>query len=245
LNGADEDAFVRRLLEGLGTYPAYFGRLAEINRRGPDVIAMMPDLPSLDVPAVRRLATDGALVVDVRPLADYAAGHVPGSVSIPLRDQFATWLGWLLEPGTPAVVVRNAGQDPAEIVWPALTVGFDSLVGELAGGMEAWRAAGGDVRTTELVEPKDTEPRGVIDVRQASEHATGHLPGAHLVELGSIADVAPDLPAGPVATMCGHGERAATAASLLERAGRDDITILAGGPADWSAATGRPLEIRA
>jgi hypothetical protein len=42
--------------------------------------------------------TDGGYVVDVRPVADYAAGHIPGSVSIPLRPQYATWLGWLLPP---------------------------------------------------------------------------------------------------------------------------------------------------
>jgi rhodanese-related sulfurtransferase len=43
--------------------------------------------------------------------------------------------------------------------------------------------------------------------------------------------------------MCGHGERAATAASLLERAGRAHLSILAGGADEWAAATGRPLDI--
>jgi hydroxyacylglutathione hydrolase len=41
--------------------------------------------------------------------------------------------------------------------------------------------------------------------------------------------------------MCGHGERAMTAATLLERAGRRDIAVLAGGPDDWAAATGLRL----
>jgi len=42
--------------------------------------------------------------------------------------------------------------------------------------------------------------------------------------------------------MCGHGERAMTAASLLQRAGHDGLAVLAGGAADWAAATGRPLQ---
>src|SRR6266853_3809556 len=36
---------------------------------------------------------------DVRPVPDFAAGHVPGSLSIPLREAFATRLGWLADPG--------------------------------------------------------------------------------------------------------------------------------------------------
>jgi hydroxyacylglutathione hydrolase len=42
--------------------------------------------------------------------------------------------------------------------------------------------------------------------------------------------------------MCGHGERAMTGASLLQRAGHRDLTVLVGGPGDWSRATGRALE---
>jgi hypothetical protein len=41
--------------------------------------------------------------------------------------------------------------------------------------------------------------------------------------------------------MCGHGERAMGAASLLARSGRSQVTVLVGGPQDWSSATARPL----
>jgi rhodanese-related sulfurtransferase len=82
----------------------------------------------------------------------------------------------------------------------------------------------------------------VLDVRQHSEHETGHLPGAELIELGDLTDRAADLPAAAVTVMCGHGERAATGASLLERAGHTDVSILLGGPGGWATATGRSLE---
>jgi rhodanese-related sulfurtransferase len=180
--------------------------------------------------------------VDVRPVVDYAAGHIPAAVSIPLRAQFATWLGWLLDPDIPIVIVRNPDQDPADILWPALAVGYPRIAGELAGGMPAWT---GQVRTTRLLPPATPDPGAVVDVRQASEHATGHLPGAALVELGRLPDAGAPVPAGPVTVMCRHGERAATAASLLERAGRTDVSILVGAPADWAAATGGALETRA
>jgi glyoxylase-like metal-dependent hydrolase (beta-lactamase superfamily II)/rhodanese-related sulfurtransferase len=237
LAAPDEDTFVRRLLGSLGSHPAYFGRLAALNRRGPDLVTAAPGLVPLKAPAVRRLLADGGYAVDVRPIADHAAGHVPGAVSIPLRPQFATWLGWLLPPDAPIVVVRNPDQDPDDILWPALAVGYGTVVGELVG---AWD---GETRTTRLVRPSEVDSPVLVDVRQRAEHAEGHVPGAELIELGTLADRAADLPPGPVTVMCEHGIRAITGASLLERAGRTDLSVVLGGPADWAAATGRALAV--
>ena len=238
----DEETFVAQLVASLGSYPVYFDRLGEVNRRGSAPVTAEPGLPPLDAAAVRRLLSEGGIVLDVRPMADYAAGHVPSSMSIPLRAQFATWLGWVVPPDVPIVVVRNPDQDPADILWPALAIGYHSIVGELVGGVAAWEAVDGRLAKTRLVTPSQVDTPVVIDVRQHSEHATGHLPGAALVELGSLASHAIDLPAGAVTVMCGHGERAATGASLLERAGRTNVSILDGGPAQWAAATGRALD---
>jgi hydroxyacylglutathione hydrolase len=242
LTAPDEDAFVTMLLTSLGSYPAYFDRLAEVNRRGPDLITTPPRLAPLAPDHVRRLLADGAVLVDVRPVVDYADGHIADSVSIPLRAQFATWLGWLLPPDVPLVIVRNAGQDSDDILWQALAVGYPTIVGELTGGIAAWTADGGEVRITRLAYPSTVDTPIVVDVRQHSEHAAGHLPGAELIELGDVAGHAADLLGGPATVMCGHGERAATAASLLERAGHTDLSILVGGAADWAAATGQPLD---
>jgi rhodanese-related sulfurtransferase len=240
LAGADADTFAAQLIASLGSYPAYFARLANVNRRGPDLVAGEQTLAGLDVPTVRRLLADGAVVLDVRPVADVASGHLPGAVAIPLRAQFATWLGWLLDPDTPIVVVRDPSQRPADIVWPALNIGYQNIVGELAGGLPVWRAAGGDVITTRLVQP-DQVAGSVLDVRQDTEYAAGHLPDAVHIELGVLTDQADTVPDAPVTVMCGHGERAMTAASLLQRAGHRDVAVLLGGADDWAEATGRPL----
>jgi glyoxylase-like metal-dependent hydrolase (beta-lactamase superfamily II)/rhodanese-related sulfurtransferase len=241
LAAPDADSFVARLLGGLGSYPAYFARLAEVNRRGPAVLPDPPALPGLTAAAVRRLTAAGGVVVDVRPIRDFAAGHIPGAVSIPLRAQFATWLGWLLDPAVPLVVVRNPDQHPDDICWPALNIGYDRLAGQLRGGMPAWTAAAGEVASIPLIGP-DRVDTPVLDVRQADEYAAGHLPGATHIELGALADHLDAVPAGPVAVMCGHGERAMTAASLLARAGRRGLAVLAGGPGEWAAATSRRLD---
>jgi hydroxyacylglutathione hydrolase len=240
----DEDRFVEHLLGSLGSYPPYFLRLAEINRRGPAVLdpATTGRLAALPASAVQRLCADGAIVVDARPVPDYARAHVPGSVSIPLRAQSATWLGWLVPADAPIVVVRGSDQDLADLVWKAVNIGFERLVGELAGGIDAWTAAGQPTASTRLLRAGEIDERWrVLDVRQDSEFTSGHLPGAMHVELGALAPAAVDLAERPTLVMCGHGERAAGGVSLLERAGHRDLAVLQGGAHDWAKVTGRPL----
>jgi glyoxylase-like metal-dependent hydrolase (beta-lactamase superfamily II)/rhodanese-related sulfurtransferase len=236
----DEDTFVDTLLAGLGTFPPYFLRLGELNRRGPALPAEA-GLRALSVASVLALRGAGAEIIDVRAFADYAAAHIPGSLAIELRPAFATWLGWLVpNPQTPLVVVRAPDQDPGEVLWQARKIGYDNLAGELDGGVTAWQAAGQPLATTALISPEHVERRRLLDIRQAAEYAGGHVPHARHVELGALADA--DIAPGPLVMMCGHGERAATAASVLERAGRGDLGVLLGGPGDWAHATGRRLE---
>jgi rhodanese-related sulfurtransferase/glyoxylase-like metal-dependent hydrolase (beta-lactamase superfamily II) len=243
LAAGDEDGFVKTLLASLGTFPGYFLRLPEENRRGPAVLPSVPALAALTPGQVRGLRDEGAQVIDVRPVTDYAAGHIPGSLAIALREAFATWLGWLVpDPAIPLIIVAGPGQDLAEVIWQALKIGYGTLAGTLDGGMAAWQAAGQPVAATPLLTPGQVDPAAVIDVRQAGEYVAGHLSGSRNIELGALASRAAAVQGRPVVTMCGHGERAATAASVLERAGHTAVAILPGGPADWAAATGRALE---
>jgi glyoxylase-like metal-dependent hydrolase (beta-lactamase superfamily II)/rhodanese-related sulfurtransferase len=235
LAAPDEDSFVDALLDGLGTYPSYFHHLREVNRTGPTVLGIpQPALPVLGLEDFRRHVGGGATVIDTRPVTAWAAGHIPGVLAIPLRAQFASWLGWLVERDAPLVFVVGADQDRAELVRQCHQIGYERVVGELAGGMTAWIAAGLPAQTTPLTEASRAGP-GVLDVRQDREHAEGHVPGVIHIELGRLPEVAGQLD-DIEAVMCGHGERAATAASILERAGRPGIAVAVGGPGDWAAA---------
>ncbi|MBP2348918.1 rhodanese-related sulfurtransferase [Kribbella aluminosa] len=235
----DEDEFVGRLLAGLGTFPPYFLQLPEANRRGPALIEEDQQVPALPAESFTAAVSSGAVVIDVRPVRDFAAGHVAGAISIPLRAQFASWLGWLLQATTPYLVIRNRDQDLGDLAWQAAKIGFRLPLGELAGGMPGWNGA---TATTPLLKPDQVGDSHVLDVRQDSEFHAGHLPGAEHLELGALRDRAGDVDAGPVVVMCGHGERAMTGASILQRAGHRGVQVLDGGPDDWSVATGRTLK---
>jgi hydroxyacylglutathione hydrolase len=227
-----EEDFVEDLLAGLGSFPDYFRRLPSVNQHGLPLHDDVPALTPLALDAVDRLLAVGAVVVDARKVLDFAAGHIPGSVSIELRPVFASWLGWLTEPDQPIVVVLDDDQDEADLVRQALTIGHDNLAGRLTAGVAAWSDAGRSVATTALIEP-DAIDRPLLDIRQANEFVAGHVPDALNVELGALPNAT--VPDGPVATMCGKTERAMTGASVLERRGHRDVAVLRGGYTAWTA----------
>jgi len=181
-------------------------------------------------------------VIDVRQLVDFARGHIPSTLSIALRPTLASWLGWIVPAERPLIFVRAPDQDGRDLVEQCLKIGYENLLGELEGGMDAWRAAGLPVSTIAIRQVND-EPQGVpLDVRQASEWASGHIPGAQHVELGSVMASAGAIPGGLLTIYCGHGERAMTAASLLEGQGRESLAVLDGGFDAWRNAN-RPISI--
>ena len=84
-----------------------------------------------------------------------------------------------------------------------------------------------------------------LDVRESGEVAGGVIPGAITVPLGELQQRGLDVPRErPVIVYCGHGERAASAASILERGGFTAISNIRGGTGAWTEA-GYPLETAA
>ena len=243
LTADDEDTFVRAFLGGLGSYPSYFRRLRAVNRSGARLYgAALPQLDRLSVQDVQQQLAAGTALIDIRPHREFAVGHVPGAVSIALRPAFASWLGWIVPAGRRLMFIIGPEQDRRDLVSQCLKVGYEDLVGELDGGMAAWRAALLPESRVTLRRIEDDLGERLLDVRQTAEWDAGHLPKAQHVELGSIKESNGKIPAEPLTIYCGHGERAMTAASLLEASGHQGLAVLDGGVEAWSDA-GRPLTV--
>jgi hydroxyacylglutathione hydrolase len=248
----DADAFARALLSGQPAIPRYFERMRPTNQSGPRLLGpVLPAPPALSVEAVEAAVAAGALVVDARPGGAHVAGHIPGSLSIPLDESFGTWLGWVADLDRPIVLLVEREADLDELTRQALRIGHDEIAGYLDGGFERWAAAGRPVETSgrwsidELARALagDTASRPLlIDVRQASEYEAGHVPGAWHINGGSLTDRLADLPHDrPIATMCAAGFRASIGASLLRAAGFEDVVWVDRGFPVWEAA-GYPIE---
>ncbi|HLH68651.1 MAG TPA: MBL fold metallo-hydrolase [Candidatus Dormibacteraeota bacterium] len=233
--------FIARALHQ-GPYPAYYRDMGALNRRGANLLGRR-------LPPLRKLSADltdyhfklGAALVDVRTGREYDRGHIPGSYNIGLEGPFSAWVGWIIERGRPIVLLGGTSAEHAEAHRQLLRIGYDSVVGELDGGIEAWSASGRPLSTFETAEVADlaswilsAEPMTVVDARDEDEWVHGHVPGAVRMPVPEISHHAHELPrTAPVAVHCGVGYRAAIAASLLEQAGLRRIVHVIGPYSDW------------
>jgi hydroxyacylglutathione hydrolase len=237
----DEDVFVREVLAGQPEPPKYFARMKSINRDGPSPAPSISDLPELDLAALEHARAEGVSIIDVRATADFAAGHIPSTLNIPVGTSFATWAGSLLPYDRDIVLLADTAERIERARRLLMLVGHDRVV---ARGGEAlrdeWeRRYGPLVRTTliESTELSTNDRRLVIDVRGQPEWDAGHMPGASHLFLGDLAKLAQDIPRDmPIAVHCQGGTRSAIAASVLQAQGFTDVANVTGGFRLWEAA---------
>lgn len=244
----DEDEFVRQVLDGQPEPPRYFARMKRINREGPPVLGMLPLAERVAEHRLRTVLGAGAIVVDTRPAADYAAGYVPGTVNIPFTNSFVSWAGSLLPYDRDLYLLVGEGSEArlARMVESLATIGLDRVRGWFAeAALTLWESEGGRLGTVEQLSALDLSRRRgmvVLDVRGRSEWEAGHLPGATLIPLAELPDRLDEVPADqPVAVHCQGGSRSAIAASLLLARGRSAVANVTGGMTAWEQA-GLPVE---
>lgn len=247
----DEEAFVRAVLAGQPEPPRYFAEMKRINREGPAPLGGSPPPPRLADGALAEVLAAGGRVVDARPAPEFAAGHVPGTISIPLGRSFSTWAGSLLPYGRPfhLLVPGDGGAPLDEAVRALAMIGLDGVEGWFAAeAVASWTAAHGPLEPVPQIGPAELRERmqggavEVVDVRGAAEWDAGHLPGVPNIPLGDLAERLEALPAGrPLVVQCQAGARSAIAAGLLQAAGIREVANLAGGFEAWRAA-GLPVE---
>jgi glyoxylase-like metal-dependent hydrolase (beta-lactamase superfamily II)/rhodanese-related sulfurtransferase len=186
-----------------------------------------------DEPAELEAAGE-ATVLDVRPFADYAAGHVPGAINVPLSGpSFATKAGFVLIPDEAVVLhARDRGEalDAAGALWK---VGIFDVSGYVLAPRTTETLATVEVKELKaMLERPDVQ---VVDVREAAERDGGYIAGSRNIPyrlLRKIGCGALDQ-SKPVVTVCESGSRAAIAASLLAREGFDVRAVSPGGLADF------------
>ena len=210
-------------------------RIVELNRG--ELLGAQPPLERVgSIP-------EGAIVLDVRPTDDFAAGHRPGAVGIPVSgSSFATKAAFVL-PELPVVLRAGDEAEAATAVHALHAVGLFGIAG--------WQEGGG----AETLEPVSLEELErlladdsveLLDVREADERDEAHIPGSrHLPYRTARAAAEAGLLNGrPLVTICESGPRAAVAASVLQSAGLDARPVLDGGLTGWRARGGETTSFR-
>ena len=184
----------------------------------------------------------GASVLDVRPMAEFAAGHLHRTLHSGLDTRFAEYAGCVVSPEASIVLVGELAS-AVEAKVRLARIGYDRVVGYLP-AVESCLVERPDlaVRTSTLSAAQLVERRAtirelqIVDVRNPGETAAGALPDAVMMPLASLHRRLGELdPQRPVAVYCAGGIRSLIATSLLEQEGFADVSTVLGGYAAITA----------
>ncbi len=215
------EAFAIGQAMGYKAYPSYYRYMAPAN------LEPMGSPPSAPLPVVTELdEVEGAIIVDVRPFVAYAEGHLPGSLSFPLADDAAVYMGWTLPWAAPLVLVGSE-VEAEDVRLHLQRIGWDEVIGRIdPGNLSAM--VGVPLVTTGVTSFAVFDPGlfdAVIDVRDSVEHRDGIIEGAVPVHIGTFATDPAAYASGRVAIHCQGGYRAAVATGFAEAAGLD-VTVV-------------------
>ncbi|GAB4093570.1 MBL fold metallo-hydrolase [Flaviaesturariibacter terrae] len=235
-----EADFIAAVLDGLTEPPAYFPGNVLRNVQGYEPIDTVRERSArpLDPDSFRALQQRrGALLLDVRDPEAFAAGHIPASWNIGIDGAFAPWAGALIPNLTQPLLLIAEADRVAEAITRLSRVGLDGVLGYLAGGIEAWSAAGGGLERVHRISADAFANLRLVhsdlhlaDVRNEREYNSAHVSGAVHAPLDYIeASIANLDPERRVVVYCAGGYRSMVFASLLLARGFRDVVDIRGG----------------
>ncbi|NDK31535.1 MBL fold metallo-hydrolase [Nesterenkonia haasae] len=231
----DEQGFIDELLDGQPDAHAYFGRMKRENKDGPYILGPQGTLVEMTVDQVRSALEGGrAIFVDTRSHDMVKHGTPVGALNIPAGGKTASFGAWAYDPEreTRPLILLAEDQEQAESLREHLMrVGVDRVKGYITSldGLPKTQPA-----TITPAELENFEPALLLDVRNKSEHAEGHVPGSEQLSAGRVLWHQDQLPpTGPIVTYCQSGVRNSVAASALRREGHD-VRELVGSYAGWA-----------
>lgn len=245
LKPMSKQEFVRLVTADQPDAPPYFTYDAVLNAREHATMSRSLEqaLRALSLDEVLSAEAEGAQIVDARDGAEFATGHLAGSINIGLGGQFATWSGTVLDRATPIVIVADPGREQEAAVRLG-RIGFDQVKGYLRGGMGALAGRADLLRVTDrmsvLIAAEELASAAlpmVLDVRTPGEWNAEHVAGSVNLPLNHLQERMGEVPRDRrIAIHCEGGYRSSIAASLLHQAGITNVVEIAGGLAAWKAA---------
>jgi rhodanese-related sulfurtransferase/glyoxylase-like metal-dependent hydrolase (beta-lactamase superfamily II) len=240
-----KEEFVRLVTADQPDAPPYFTYDAILNTREHTSLDRNLEqvLHPIELDEVLRMGDAGAQILDIRDAAEYAKGHLAGSINIGLGGQYATWAGTVLDRAKPIVIIAEPGREK-EAALRLGRIGFDHVAGYMQGGMEALAGRPDLVWPTERIsalsvaeELASAGPPLLLDIRNPREWATKHVEGSVNVPLNHLQERIAEIPRDRrIAVHCAGGYRSSIAAGILQQYGITNLAEMAGGIAAWEAA---------
>lgn len=239
LKAATKEQFIQEVTDGILPPPQYFAKNAAINKGGVESIddVFEKGLNALAPQQFEDTANQtGAIMLDTRDPQVFAKGFIPNSINIGLNGQFAPWVGALItDLQQPILLITDEGKEQ-ETITRLTRVGYDSTIGYLEGGFEAWTAANKEIDTIESISADAFEQAAnngeitALDVRKPGEYESEHLEFTLSRPLDYINDWTSEInPKSTYYIHCAGGYRSMIAASILKSRGVENVIDVAGG----------------
>lgn len=239
-----ERDFVTRVLEDQPVPPRYFAVMKRVNRAA-EVPPTHPAPKQLHLEQLDAALREKAFVIDTRPAEKFAAGHLPGTLSIPLGKSFLNWTGALVPEERDLYLITEVESDEAVKVIAAdlAKIGLTRVAGVFRSDvLHEWKSRHGEPEQVTQLDPNQLheiirkKKVQVVDVRAPDEWRRGHLPGAIHIPLAALPERAGELDASiPIVLHCKGGGRSSIATSFLQASGVDAVANLTGGYDGWVA----------
>lgn len=239
LNQESKEAFIKAVTDGLLPPPGYFGMNVAMNKKGYNSFeqVLSQGMKALNADEFEAIAeSTGALILDTRSDKAFAKGFIPQSINIGLKGDFAPWVGAMIVDVQQAILLVTDPGTEEEAVTRLSRVGFDNVLGHLAGGFDAWKNAGKEVDTVKRITAEQfarevkIDAHKIIDVRKETEYAAEHIEEAYSKPLAYINDWINDIDANEHFYLhCAGGYRSMIAASILQARGYRNFTEVEGG----------------
>lgn len=235
-----KEEFIKEVITGLVAPPAYFPLNVMLNIQGYESIDKVLErgLHSLAPEAFETAANEtGALMLDVRGAQNFAKGFIPNSINIGLEGSFAPWVGTMIPDIKQEILLVCEPGTEEEVVTRLSRVGYDHVIGYLAGGIEAWKKAGKELDTITSItanelaalQAKDASIN-ILDVRKKSEYDSEHIINAENIPLDFINDSMSGIDQNNTYYVhCAGGYRSMIFISILRSRGFDNLVDVKGG----------------
>ncbi|HTY75165.1 MAG TPA: MBL fold metallo-hydrolase [Candidatus Nanoarchaeia archaeon] len=235
-----KEEFVKKAVAQEMIKPAYFAKIEEYNLHGAPFLKGVAKPKQLSVNEFEaEMQKTDTTIVDTRAPYAFGGSHVPSALSIWLGEGTSVYTGWILGYDQRILLVVESKRDVRRVMKHFWRLGFDNVCGFLCPGIKKWQEEGKPIKHVQTLPVSELKEKldhyVVLDVREPSErHEEGVIEGAKEIFFADLPQKAENLDRNKhYAVTCSVGNRASTAASILERKGFDYINNVLGGMTAW------------
>ncbi|MEA5405232.1 MBL fold metallo-hydrolase [Arcicella sp. DC2W] len=238
-----KDNFIAAVTDGLLPPPYYFPKNVMMNKTGiKSIDDIVNNVQALSPEAFEAAANEtGAIVIDTRSAQVFKDAFIPNSINIGIKGDFAPWIGTLITDIEQEILFVAEEENIDEVITRLSRVGYDNVIGYLAGGIKAWIESGKETDNIESISAIEFAKRFeeaagklvVKDVRKQTEYTAEHVDEAMNIPLAGLSDNMAEFSKTETNYIhCAGGYRSMMASSILKARGFDNVVDVAGGFAE-------------